>query len=194
MGLDSYSGKNLEQRAKDNGRAMDMQWIKENEFNDMLFEDSSLLSNSKDDVFKFERFYDESEPIELSSKANRADKAKANSDANSVKASQLLADLAEAISRTQSEPVYDTNSNLSPQQPENKPSELDKSSTITPDIDAIIAAMEKGTIDVNGNPIVDNQESMDNARRMGFAKVWILGILTALVSFGIIILNIIINQ
>lgn len=37
MGLDSYFRKNLEQRAKENDRAIDMQWIKENETNDMLY-------------------------------------------------------------------------------------------------------------------------------------------------------------
>lgn len=45
MGLDSYSRKSLEQRAKENDRAIDMQWIKENETNDIFAKLDNMIEN-----------------------------------------------------------------------------------------------------------------------------------------------------
>lgn len=54
----------------------------------------------------------------------------------------------------------------------------------------MIQAMVDGKLDANGQQIADNQAQMTNGRQMGFAKVWILGILATLVSLGIIVLGI----
>ena len=58
MGLDSYYGKTLEQRAKDNHEAIDTQWIKENEAKEMtyadVFEDMPLDSDLEE-LIKNER-------------------------------------------------------------------------------------------------------------------------------------------
>ena len=38
----------------------------------------------------------------------------------------------------------------------------------------------------NKKTMVQNQEEMTNGRQMGFAKAWTLGIITSLVTIGII--------
>lgn len=58
----------------------------------------------------------------------------------------------------------------------------------------MIQAMANGTLDTNGQPIVQNQEQMNNGRQMGFIKVWMLGIITTIVSIGIVALGIIITK
>lgn len=60
------------------------------------------------------------------------------------------------------------------------------------ELDAMIQAMENGTLDTNGNPLVENQ--MYNGRQLGFIKVGILGIISVLVSIGIIVLAVIFNR
>ena len=58
----------------------------------------------------------------------------------------------------------------------------------------MIQAMVNGQIDTNGQPIVQNQEIISNNRTMGFAKVWVLGILTTIVSAGIIVIGVFLNK
>lgn len=60
--------------------------------------------------------------------------------------------------------------------------------------DAMIQAMINGQLDGNGQPIVQNQDEIINGRQMGFAKVWILSIITIIVSIGIIALGIILTK
>lgn len=62
------------------------------------------------------------------------------------------------------------------------------------DAEQIVEAMANGQIDTNGQPIVQNQEIISNNRTMGFAKVWILGILTTIASIGIIVLGVFLNK
>ena len=66
--------------------------------------------------------------------------------------------------------------------------------TTSQQADAMIQAMVNGQLDTNGQPIVDNQEQMTNDRQMGFAKVWLLGLITTLVSVGIIVLGIMLTK
>ena len=56
--------------------------------------------------------------------------------------------------------------------------------------DSMIAGMEQGIIDVNGNPI-NNSQQVYSGRKLGYAKIWILGLITAISSIGIIILGMI---
>jgi len=58
----------------------------------------------------------------------------------------------------------------------------------------MVEAMENGQIDINGQPIVQNQDMIPNNRTMGFAKVWVLGILVTIVSLGIIVIGIFLNK
>lgn len=63
------------------------------------------------------------------------------------------------------------------------------SQVLTPE--QIIALMEQGyNIDQNDQPVMGNKEQMTSGRQVGFVKVWILGIITTLVSIGIIALGI----
>lgn len=58
----------------------------------------------------------------------------------------------------------------------------------------MIQAMANGQIDTNGQPIVQNQEIISNNRTMGFAKVWVLGILTTIASIVIIVIGGLLNK
>ena len=58
----------------------------------------------------------------------------------------------------------------------------------------MLQAMVNGQIDTNGQPIVQNQEIISNNRTMGFAKVWVLGILTTIASAGIIVIGVFLNK
>lgn len=58
----------------------------------------------------------------------------------------------------------------------------------------MVEAMANGQIDINGQPIIQNQEIISNNRTMGFAKAWVLGILTTIASIGIIIIGVILNK
>ena len=60
--------------------------------------------------------------------------------------------------------------------------------------DAMVQAMANGLLDINGQPIVQNQDMIPNNRTMGFAKVWVLGILTTIASFGIIVIGVFLNK
>jgi len=60
--------------------------------------------------------------------------------------------------------------------------------------DEMIEAIVNGELDTNGQPIVQTQDVISNNRTMGFAKIWILGILTAITSFGIIIAGVFLNK
>ncbi len=62
------------------------------------------------------------------------------------------------------------------------------------DAEQIVEAMANGQIDTNGQPIVQNQEVISNNRTMGFAKVWVLGILTTIASIGIIVIGVLLNK
>lgn len=59
---------------------------------------------------------------------------------------------------------------------------------------SMVEAMENGQIDINRQPIVQNQDMIHNNRTMGFAKVWVLGILVTIVSLGIIVIGIFLNK
>jgi len=61
-------------------------------------------------------------------------------------------------------------------------------------VDQMIEAMVNGELDTNGQPIIQSQEIISNNRTMGFIKVWVLGILTAITSIGIIIIGITLNK
>lgn len=63
------------------------------------------------------------------------------------------------------------------------------SQVLTPE--QIIALMEQGySIDQNGQLIMSDQEQMASGRQRGFVKLWMLGVLTTLVTFGTIVLGI----
>lgn len=62
------------------------------------------------------------------------------------------------------------------------------------DAEQIVEAMANGYLDTNGQPIIQNQEVISNNRTMGFAKVWILGILTTIASVGIIVIGVLLNK
>ena len=56
--------------------------------------------------------------------------------------------------------------------------------------DAMIQAMENGQLDINGQPIIQNQNMITNNRTKGFTKIWLLGILTIIASLGIIVIGV----
>lgn len=58
----------------------------------------------------------------------------------------------------------------------------------------MIQAMVNDQIDANGQAIIQNQEIISNNRTMGFAKVWLLGILTTIASLGIIVIGVLLNK
>lgn len=60
--------------------------------------------------------------------------------------------------------------------------------------DAIVQAMANGQLDINGQPIVQNQDMIPNNRTMGFAKVLVLGILTTIASIVIIVIGVFLNK
>ena len=60
-------------------------------------------------------------------------------------------------------------------------------------LDAMVEAMANGQINTDGKPIVESMEQQKvlvKGMENGFAKVWLLGILATLVSFGIIVLGV----
>ena len=57
-------------------------------------------------------------------------------------------------------------------------------------VDQMIEAMVNGELDTNVQPIIQNEKIISNNRTMGFIKVWVLGILTAITSIGIIVIGI----
>lgn len=61
-------------------------------------------------------------------------------------------------------------------------------------VDLMIQAMASGQLDINGQPIVQNQDMTPNNRTMGFTKVWVLGILTTITSLGIIVIGVLLNR
>lgn len=60
--------------------------------------------------------------------------------------------------------------------------------------ESMVEAMANGQLDTNGQPIIQNQEITSNNRKMGFAKIWVLGILTIIVSIGIIVIGVLLNK
>ncbi len=53
--------------------------------------------------------------------------------------------------------------------------------------------MANGRLDANGQPIIQNQESMSSNRMMGFTKIGLLVILTSIISMIILIIGIILE-
>ena len=60
--------------------------------------------------------------------------------------------------------------------------------------DAMIQAMENGQLDINGQPIIQNQNMITNNRTKGFTKIWLLGILTIIASLGIIVIGVFLSK
>ena len=59
----------------------------------------------------------------------------------------------------------------------------------------MISKMEQGTFDSNGMPLTPDTKIEDSyGRSKGFAKVWLLGIITAIISIGIIVLGILLMK
>lgn len=80
--------------------------------------------------------------------------------------------------------------NPTPNQPDNSSLTVEEIAT------KMVEDMARNKIDVNGEPIVqsmENQKVLTKNMENGFAKVWILGIITTLVSLGIIVLGILLN-
>lgn len=57
--------------------------------------------------------------------------------------------------------------------------------------DAMVEAMANGTLDVNGNVIADQSDMTSSyTRTMGFGGIWLLGLITGILSCGMIILGV----
>lgn len=57
--------------------------------------------------------------------------------------------------------------------------------------DAMVEAMTNGTLDVNGNVIADQSDMTSSyTRTMGFGGIWLLGLITGILSCGMIILGV----
>ena len=54
--------------------------------------------------------------------------------------------------------------------------------------------MANGQIDTDGQPIIQNQGVAFDNKIMGFAKIWVLGILTTMASIGIIVMGVFLNK
>ena len=60
--------------------------------------------------------------------------------------------------------------------------------------DLLVQAMANGQIDTDGQPIIQNQGVTFDNKTMGFAKIWVLGILTTMASIGIIVIGVFLNK
>lgn len=60
--------------------------------------------------------------------------------------------------------------------------------------DLLVQAMANGQIDTDGQPIIQNQGVVFDNKIMGFAKIWVLGILTTMASIGIIVMGVFLNK
>lgn len=60
--------------------------------------------------------------------------------------------------------------------------------------DLLVQAMANGQIDTDGQPIIQNQGVAFDNKIMGFAKIWVLGILTTIASIGIIVMGVFLNK
>ena len=57
--------------------------------------------------------------------------------------------------------------------------------------DAMVEAMANGTLDVNGNEITNQSDMVSSyTRTMGFGGIWLLGLITGILSCGMIILGV----
>ena len=57
--------------------------------------------------------------------------------------------------------------------------------------DAMVEAMANGTLDVNGNEIANQSDMVSSyTRTMGFGGIWLLGLITGILSCGMIILGV----
>lgn len=68
---------------------------------------------------------------------------------------------------------------------------INKSSDTEKQVDAMVEAMANGTIDVEGNSITNETSVVNNnTHNMGFGGMWLLGLVTGLLSCGMIILGV----
>lgn len=68
---------------------------------------------------------------------------------------------------------------------------IDKSYDTEKEADAMVEAMANGIIDVEGNNITNETNVVNNnTRTMGFGGIWLLGLITGILSCGMIILGI----
>lgn len=63
------------------------------------------------------------------------------------------------------------------------------SSTMS-EVNTLVDAMVNGTVDVNGQPIVNQINENSNSRMMGFSGMWLLGLITGIMSCGILLISI----